>query len=316
MQNIPTWLFFWQWINAILGIGAKAAVALPVITALTLFTGRRGNARLCAFGARSLTKLNLVLAVLGPLLVAAGVLALLAGLRGAEHMLDGLSFWMPAMRPYAAAILAWIAGLFCLLLYLAIDRKTALPAPASGQERWQPGQIGLRAAFSLLAALCFFAAQTLPNWPFSALPQGLSMKDAALAVLSSSTHEYFTAFAPAGSIALLVLALNQRIAGSGKLGPDDEQKAARWCALWAMIGYIPRCIDQWGMVIGFSLRQGPLPQGIASQALALVPVTIAILCWVALFVRRAPRQLYWLNTTAFLLLILGASLPFLTMLAR
>ena len=36
MQNIPEWLFYWQWASGILSIGMNAAAALPVILALTL----------------------------------------------------------------------------------------------------------------------------------------------------------------------------------------------------------------------------------------------------------------------------------------
>ena len=313
MQTIPSWLFCWQWIAAVLTLGASAASALPVIIALTLATGRRGNARLSALGAHTLARCAALLAFLGPLLSVGGVLALLAGVRGTQHMLDGISPWMPAMLPYTTAVLAWLAGITCLLGYLVADK--AATQPKAGQDYWQPGQIGLRIGLSLLAALCFFVAQVLPNWPFSGLPQGITMSDVALAVLSSTLHEYFTALAPAGSVALLVLSF-KTATGSAALAPEDEQRAARWCALWAMVGFIPRCIDRWGLVIGISLRSGPLPQGVAEQAMGLVPTTLAIACWVALFVLRAPRKLYWLNLLGFLLLVLGASYPFIVMLGR
>jgi len=314
MQTIPFWLFCWQWIAAVLKLGASAASAMPVIIALTLATGRRGHARLSAFGASRLAFCAAALAVLGPLLITGDVLALLANLRGTERMLDGVSVWMPAMLPYTTAVAAWLAGILCLLLYIAADRATPRPQPAAGQDCWQPGQIGLRVGLALLAALCFFAAQVLPNWPFSGLPQGLTAGDVALAILSGNVHNSFTAFAPAGSVALLILSLTPR--NDSAFSQDDEQRAARWCALWAMIGFIPRCIDRWGLVIGFSLRQGPLPAGVADQAMGLVPMTLAIACWVILFALRAPRKLYWLNILGLLLLMLSASFPFLLMLGR
>lgn len=313
MQTIPSWLFCWQWIAAVLTMGASAASAMPIIIALTLATGRRGQARLCAYGARTLARCAAGLAVLGPLLAAGSVLALLASIRSTEHMFEGVSLWMPAMLPYTTAVAAWLAGIICLLLYLAADR--AAPVPQAAQDYWQPGQIGLRVGLALLAALCFFAAQVLPNWPFSGLPQGLSMEDVALAVLPKTLHDYFTALAPAGSVALIILSLVARNRGAA-FTLADEQRAARWCALWAMVGFIPRCIDRWGLVIGFSLRQGPLPQGLAEQAMGLVPMTLAIACWVALFVLRAPRKFYWLNVLGLLLLVLGASFPFLLALGR
>lgn len=288
---------------------------MPVIIALTLATGRRGHAGLSAYGARSLARCAAALAALGPLLAAGGVIALLASLRGTEHMFDGVSIWMPAMLPYTTSIAAWLAGIACLLLYLAADRASARSRVTADQDYWQPGQIALRVGLALAAALCFFTAQVLPNWPFSGMPQGLNATDAALAILSGTLHEYFTAFAPAGSLALLVLAFKTRNAATG-FTQADEQRAARWCALWAMVGLIPRCIDRWGLVIGLSLRQGPLPQGVTGQAMALVPVTLAIACWVALFALRAPRKLYWLNVLGILLLVFGASFPFIAVLWR
>ena len=315
MQTIPSWLFCWQWIAAVLTLGASAASAMPIIIALTLATGRRSNAGLSAQGAHTLARCAAGLAFLGPMLAVGGVLALLASVRGPQHMLDGISPWMPAMLPYSTSVVAWLAGITCLLGYLVVDRAAATAQPKAGQDYWQPGQIGLRVGLALLAALCFFMAQVLPNWPFSGLPQGLTMSDVALAVLPSTLHEYFTALAPAGSVALLVLSV-KTATGAAALAPADEQRAARWCALWAMVGLIPRCIDRWGLIIGISLRSGPLPQGVAEQAMGLVPTTLAIACWVALFVLRAPRKLYWLNLLGLLLLVLGASYPFIVMLGR
>ena len=320
MQTIPSWLFCWQWIAAVLTLGASAASAMPIIIALTLATGKRGNAGLSAKGARALARCAAGLAFLGPMLAVGGVLALLASVRGPQHMLDGISPWMPAILPYSTSVVAWLAGITCLLGYLVVDRAAATAQPKAGQDYWQPGQIGLRVGLALLAALCFFMAQVLPNWPFSGLPQGLTMSDVALAVLPSTLHEYFTALAPAGSVALLVLTVKTATGAAAlvpaALSPADEQRAARWCALWAMVGLIPRCIDRWGLIIGISLRSGPLPQGVAEQAMGLVPTTLAIACWVALFVLRAPRKFYWLNILGLLLLVLGASFPFLLALGR
>ena len=172
MQSIPFWLFCWQWVAAILNLGASAATALPVIMAFSLLTGRRGNARLGAQGARTLARFAAGFSLLGPLLVVGALLTLLTAMRGTEHALDGISPWLPAVLPTTTAVVAWLAGTACLTLYIMVDRATAEP---HGQGSWQRGQLRPRVTLAVLAALCFFAARTLPNWPFAALPGGLGM---------------------------------------------------------------------------------------------------------------------------------------------
>lgn len=316
MQTLPTWILLWHWLTALLGVAAHAALALPLVTAFTLLAGRRENRRLCDFGGRELTRLNLALAAFWPAVLVSGVLLQLSPAQGVPRLPDDFSLWMPFMLPYSTAMLAWLGGVLCLFVQLALSRS-APAAAAGGAKRAMPSRTPrMRVGLAFLTALCFFAAQALPSCPFAGLPEGMTLTRAAVAVFTSSLHAFFTYFAPAGGFALLCLTLRPGLLRSWGCAEEDERNAARWCALWAMIGYMPFCLDRWGVTIGFALRPGAMPQAVAARVPELTALTLAVLCWVALFFRRAPRRLYRLNTLALLLLALGASAPFIPALLR
>lgn len=354
MQNIPEGLFYWQWASNILNIGMSAAAALPVIMALTLLAGRRGNARLCILGTQKLTRLALGLGLLGPLLTATDLAATLISLGGSSSLLNSLSLWDDAVLPYTTTVLAWIGGLCCLWIVAYLDGRSPLaaglpdegapdkdgpaaksgagaasksrstrkarraPAPVEGSGRSDQlaGEaMRGRLCLYLMATVCFFAAQLLPNWSFSGPPQGMEWGRMVSALLGAATHNYFTCFAPAGAFALLALFFFHR---KGELFPAvaDLEKAARWCALWALIGYIPRCIDRWGLFIGLSFSGQSLPDWLMPQAAGLVPMTLAVACWAILFTVRSRVRLLWLNWLALALLVVRQSLPFILYLLR
>ncbi|WP_291441442.1 spidroin-2 [Desulfovibrio sp.] len=352
MQNIPEWLFYWQWASGILSIGMNAAAALPAILALTLLAGRRGNARLCVAGARRLTRLALGLGLLGPLLTAANLVGTILSFGGSGSHISGLALWDAAVLPYTTTVLAWIAGLCCLWFVTRMDRSSPLAiglptdnpetnpgvrgskgrsarkgrkSPLAAENEASSNQLDTDAMRSrlflyLLAVVCFFAAHALPNWSFSGPPQGLDWGRMASAVLGTATHDYFTNFAPAGAMALLALSLARReFSGSSAAMPGnrafsaaDLEKAARWAALWAMIGYVPRCIDRWGLFIGLSFSGQTLPDWLMPQITGLVPLTLAVACWTILFTLRSRMQFLWLNWLALALLVIRQSLPFIT----
>ncbi len=356
MQNIPEWLFYWQWASGILSIGMNAAAAMPVILALTLLAGRRGNARLCVAGARRLTRLTLGLGLLGPLLTAAGLAGTILSLGGSSSHIMSLTLWDNAVLPYTTTVLAWFAGLCCLWFVTWMDknkpltigqptdsssanlsarsgkgrsarkgRKSPLPAEqAALNDQIETDAIRSRLFLYLLTIVCFFAAHALPNWSFSGPPQGLDWERMASAVLGTATHDYFTNFAPAGAMALLALSLSQRGRSGASTGmpiaaaftASDLEKATRWAALWAMIGYIPRCIDRWGLFIGLSFSGQMLPDWLIPQIMGLVPLTLAVACWVILFTLRSRVQFLWLNWLALALLIIRQSLPYITALLQ
>ncbi|MDD4701950.1 MAG: hypothetical protein PHI96_06975, partial [Desulfovibrio sp.] len=294
MQNIPLELFYWQWASHILSIGMSAAAALPIIIALTLLAGRRGNARLCIMGTQRLTRLALGLGLLGPVLTAADLVGTLISLGGSGR-LNGITLWDDAVLPYTTTVLAWIGGLCCLWIVTYMDKNSPLtaglhdedlaankkgkghssrrgrrnPAPIEGSgthDQLDSAAMRGRMSLYLLAGVCFFAAHALPNWSFSGPPQGMEWGRMVTAVLGTAMHNYFTCFAPAGALALLSLTVfhtgraGSAAAKANSFPPTaDLDKAIRWCALWALIGYIPRCIDRWGLFIGFSFSGQALP---------------------------------------------------------
>lgn len=306
MQHLPTWVLWGQSLTALLGIAAHAALALPFITALTLLVGQRERTRLCVCGSYRLTQLALCLAFFWPVTLLLDLGLQLSLPQGILRLPSGFSPWMPVMLPYSTAIAAWLGGVACLFWQMATSRPTYrlclqevdIPRDSSAVRVWP----------SWVATLCFFAAHTLPSCPFAGLPEGMTMGRAALAISSASLHTFFMYFTPAGALALLVF--SHRPHGDRAFPAEDRQAAARWCTLWAMVGYFPYCLDNWGMFIGFTLRQDTLPSLILQRLPALAAVTAAFGCWTLLFFCRAPRRLWWLNTLAVFLLILGTILPF------
>ena len=349
MQNIPLGLFYWQWASNILSIGMSAAAALPIIMALTLLAGRRGNARMCIMGTQRLTRLALGLGLLGPLLTAADLAGTLISLGGS---LNGITLWDDAVLPYTTTVLAWVGGLCCLWVVAYMDKSSPLtpglpdddttasksakghslrkgrrnPAPIEGSgtyDQLDGTAMRSRMFLYLLAGICFFAAHALPNWSFSGPPQGMEWGRMVSAVLGTATHNYFTSFAPAGALALLSISVfySQRTRSSAATPANfaatvDLEKAVRWCALWALIGYIPRCIDRWGLFIGFSFSGQGLPDWLMPQITGLVPLTLAVACWAILFTLRSRLQVLWLNWLALALLVVRQSLPFITYLLK
>lgn len=315
MQDLPLWLDLWRWCHALLGVGTCAASALPLITALTLLIGRRRQARLCAFGAARLARLGYALAWLGLPAIGGSYLTLLYTLRGVNTAPMPVSPLAPAMLPITLTALVWLAGLFCAwLLKRACARAPLPPIRRNAEEdRYATAAVKVRLQLSLLGAGCFFASYVTQSWPFAGLPAGLTAQAVFFAVFSNALHNYFMAFAPAGALALFFLAVARPSMPGGPDGPDarDAQRAARWCALWAMIGYIPFCLDRWGLVIGFALRGNGLPGWLWPQLPPLALLTAAVACWSALFALSRPLRHNTLIFLGLFLLLARESYPFL-----
>ncbi len=314
MQTFSTWHVCWQWMAAVLGIAAHAALAMPLVTAFTLLVGQHKKNELCCLGSREMMRLNLVLALFWPIVHISDVLLQFSHVQGKLNIPQGLSFWTPVMLPFSTAVVAWFIGVLCLSVQLILSRPTV--------EKTSARQIpfftttGACVCLSLLAALCFFAAQALPSCPFAGLPEGMTVFRAVMAITSSSFHVFFTYLSAAGGLTLWYLSRKPQLIQHWGGTKEEEQHAARWCTLWAMIGYIPYCLDRWGITIGFALRPGSMPAAIADRIPTLTAFSLAIVCWAVLFYRRAPRRLYVLNSLGLLFLLMGTSFPYLWAIMR
>lgn len=248
--------------------------------------------------------------------MAGSYVTLLVTLRGADNALPPVTFLAPAMLPITLTALIWLAGLFCAWLLKRSFARAPLPLVRQNTEddRYATAAVRGRVVLSLLAAGCFFACYLTRSWPFAGLPAGLTAYDVFSAVLSNAVHSYFTAFAPAGALALLSLAI-ARHSFPGGLSDDDAQRAARWCALWAMIGYLPFCLDRWGIVIGYALRGHGLPDALWTQLPTLALLTAAIACWSALFALPRPLRRNSLIFLGLFFLLARESYPYIQKLA-
>lgn len=340
-----TGLIFWNWAASLLGVAADAAVSLPLLAALTLILGRRGHMALCARGAAALGFLGLALAPAG---VVTGLGDFLLQLSRVGHA----GFWervavlaVPAGRGPALSLLCWLAAMACVAggsVALARARRAAAAGPCRGRPDARTplasGLAGLRIPLVLLlaGALCFFAALACRDWPFAGLPPGMDPGRAAAAVLRHATRLWFTTLAAGGAaaLALAALALRRRrlppdacagrngaaAATRAPLAADSPERAGiiRWCALWAAIGYLPSVLERWGLALGLWLRPAAAGTGmrpVSAQVLSLVLLSMAIACWVALLIARAPGRRLPLVWAGLLFLLLARSAPFILVLA-
>ena len=68
--------------------------------------------------------------------------------------------------------------------------------------------------------------------------------------------------------------------------PAHFEKAARWCALWGVIGFLPGCIDQWSnLILSGIYLNGPTPGVIGVLRSPLFFRTLFMLCWLLVFCR-------------------------------
>lgn len=294
-------IVFMVYFGELLSIGANAAAALPLMTALTLLVGRRNHARFCSHSATELARLGLMLSWCGPLLcVMATARFYLAGGELAAHV----PLFHPALLSLTLTGLILLAAFGCALLLFWACAHARLPQTAQNPENDKLPIAAIRGRL-LLCLLCmafFLAGFISSNWPYASLPAGMNTSQAATVVVSAALHNYFKAFAPAGAVALLWLL---RMRSKKQHGFDDDMfnPAARWCALWAAAGYIPFCLDRWAALMGFSLR-GSLPQHQALQILPLAALTGAIICWILLVSKAQPLRMRGLIYAGFALLIL------------
>ena len=276
-----------------------AAATLPIIVALGLVLGRRGHGAFCLAGAHWLTHLALGRACIGLAGLACQLLHIIVLLHGAGRTAAEFPLWSPLLLPHSLALVCWLAGMCWLGLEWRISGRS-VASFCSPVDRYTLADIKAQLWLSALAALCFFGSYVIQTWPFVSLPQGMSLGQAATAIIRDKAHYYFTALAPAGAMAMLSLPVaRQKLEGLAP--PETWAKAGRWCALWAVVGYIPYWLNSSATCIGYALRGGPSLTG--TLLLLLLPLTGAIICWAVMLSLRNPLRHFWLNWLGLSLLL-------------
>lgn len=274
---------------------------MPLVAALSLISGRRGNAPFCLAGGQYLSGLALFLAICGPAWLAADYLAATLHFgRPWRQVLAPLA--EPPGLPWSTACAVWLLGMCCLgAAYLAARHcRARIAAPA-----YKLAQIRVPLLFCLLASLVFFAAFMLQLWPFAGLPEGLASDAAFMAIFRHASRNFFLGFCPAGAVGLVVL-----WHFAANIPRHYMLIAARWLAFWAVAGCVPNIIITWGSLIGLGFsHDAALAQGFRPQAIALIPFTCALLCWAAILWRPALWRV--LGIAGFCLLLLKTGMPFI-----
>ncbi len=307
-------LTLWYWCAALLGTAANAAATLPFMAALTLILGRRGHAAFCLRGAGALAGLALWLAAAWPVLVLGDALVRLSLTGDAPLMTRLMALLEPAGLGISASVAAWLAG----TALVWSGRRACAAARAAlppGADSYRVPAVGMPLAALLAGSFCARAAFALRDWPFAGLPPGMDLWRAAAAVGKHACRSYFMAFASGGALGLLLAA---RAARRRPAPPSvaESAGAVRWCALWAAVGYLPSCLEHWGLALGLLLRgdAGPLLHGghwplILLQFTTLALLTLAMAAWMLLLFARDPLRRLPLAWAGAALLFLAASAP-------
>lgn len=284
----------------IAGFSVQAAATLPILAALTMIAGRRGNADVCLGGSLDLINLALILASAGPVWFLGSYWQQMLAYR-TDLAQTFAPLLMPAGFSWSGSLLAWLAGwLACFLCASAVKRTC---------HGWQTDSYPLKAIriplfFSLCSATLFFSTFILINWPFAGLPEGIGWDRVVMALWRNATSNYFLAFSNAGVVALVALVYLKK-----KIPAHFVPIAARWLSFWGMAGALPYVLTRWGYVIAAARARGIAAYGMKYQAISLSLLTgTAICCAILLWKPRLLTPLAWL---AALMLLGRAFLPLL-----
>lgn len=276
----------------------RAAATLPLIAALSMIAGRRGNASFCIGGSHWLLCLCCGMAISGPLWFALDyLLQVLPYQAGLERALAPL--FEQAGVAWSGSFVVWLAGLSCALLAL---RSLGRFARHLNVDSYPVRAIRSPLILAFLAAFLFFSTFMIALWPFAGLPEGLDWERAGLAIWRRASSAYFQALCPAGAIALAMWPLWRP-----RLELRYTGVACRWLAFWAMVGALPYLLTAWGPVLGAARRGATLP-GLHLQSIDLGALTLATTCWI--FLLWKPSYLAFLSLFAMGMLLLRSLLPF------
>ncbi len=286
---------------SLLDVFVNAAAALPLVTALGLIAGRRGNGAFCIAGNHLLLKYTLLLSICGAIYFPCSCFFQIMAFTDNANPVAALGSL--AGLPWTTSLAAWLCGMG--LLASGIHFLGGITPPAN--DRYTIKFIKLPLICCLGSALCFFATYILINWPFAGLPAQLPWDRAIMAIFRNATRHYFMAFCPAGAIGLIVMLCSWAHLSSFATTAQC-QSGRRWLAFWAAIGFLPNTLQKWGLIIGLAMsgNSGSL-DAMHVDIIAMILLSVAICCWFWLLLAKKAR--IWVAYAAFTLLLARTLVP-------
>lgn len=255
-----------------LEICQEASAGLPLVIALGLIAGRRGNGQFFLYGNRLCLNFCLLLAFAGIFHFPLAYFQEAASFNQAAATI-WKPFLEPAGFPWSASMGAQIAAFMALC-------AARLLFPALTGASYGLRDIRGTLFCCLAATFCMGATCFLINWPFGGYPPGLSVERIFQAVFRNAAGHYFSDFCPGGAMgSLLALCSPNR---GGLYSHKDKILACRWMSAWAFAGNLPWLLQSWAVLIGVSLRGNPGALGpgyLTSHTLILAILSFALALW-------------------------------------
>lgn len=287
----------------------QATELLPLILLLTYPLGRRGHGRLVVWGIERLARLCLRLcwASIALLLLDGGLTCIMADNAAT------LPRWH--WETLAASLFACaLAAVFLSLVRKANGRLPDFPPLWKDEECRYDGAVIRRPMLLLVPVLlCQLGLILVQGGWFMPPPQDMAVSDMHRLLLGNSLGTAFSHLAAAGGVALLALYMHGR---TPLLLGRNWERAARWCAVWAVLGLLPTCIDRWSDILLQPLRvlmagqplsrlwEDPAAHAILNTAPVVALLSLAACLWaVPLFRPQWARRL-WLLLLPWLCLLL------------
>lgn len=290
--------FWMRQLQLALGICQQASAGLPLLIILGLAAGRRGNGGFFLSGNRACLDLGLFLAFWGIFYFPTAYLAEILAYGGTESPIWQPFFASPGL-PWAASMLAQTGGFIFLCA-----AKYGMPKNLGEAYRLRDLRVPL--IFCLCALFCLGATFFLINWPFAGYPPGLSGERVFQAVLKNSFRKYFTAFTPAGGVALAWALWKLKKPAS----EANRLLACRWLAAWAFAGYLPWLLQTWAILIGVSLRgdfSGAGPDYLSWHIASISILSLALCFWLCQTLSK--KILPWADIGALALFVVFTWMP-------
>ena len=287
----------------------QATELLPLILLLTYPLGRRGHGRLAVWGIERLAALCLRLCWCSILLLLldAGLSLLMA------DNAASLPRWFG--ETLAAGLFACaLAAVFLSLVRRANTRLPDFPPLLKDEDCRYDGSLIRRPMLLLVPVLlCQLGLILVQGGWFMPPPQDMAVSDMHRLLLNNSLGTAFSHLAAAGGLALLALYANAR---TPLLLGRNWDRAARWCAVWAVLGLLPTCIDRWSDILLQPLRllmagqplsglwQDPTALATLNTAPAAALLSLAACLWAVPLYRPQLARRLWLLLLPWLCLLL------------